>query len=61
MSAAFENIERFGYVDGKAFPELGNITNKFLIAEAISRVTDGENADTVAKEQAKKMRDAIKE
>jgi multiple sugar transport system substrate-binding protein len=61
VSAAFENIERFGYVDGKAFPELGNITNKFLIAEAISRVTDGESADTVAKEQAKKMRDAIKE
>lgn len=61
VSAAFENIERFGYVDGKAFPELGNITNKFLIAEAISRVTDGESADTVAKEQAKKMRDAIEE
>ncbi|WP_266081452.1 ABC transporter substrate-binding protein [Haladaptatus caseinilyticus] len=61
VSAAFENIERFGYVDGKSFPKLGNITNKYLIAEAISRVTDGEDAKTVATEQAEKMRQAIKE
>ncbi|WP_435156637.1 ABC transporter substrate-binding protein [Haladaptatus sp. DFWS20] len=61
VSAAFENIERFGYFDGKAFPELGNITNKLLVAEAISRVTDGEDAKTVATEQAEKMRKAVEE
>ncbi|WP_411968834.1 ABC transporter substrate-binding protein [Haloferax sp. YSSS75] len=61
ISNGFENIERFGYVGGKSFPELGNITNKFLIAEAVSRVTSGEDAQTVANEQAEKMRQAIQE
>lgn len=59
VSAGFENIERFGYVDGKSFPELGQITNKFLIAEAVVRVTSGEDPETVASEQAEKMRSAI--
>lgn len=60
ISKAFENIERFGYVDGKAFPELGKITNQLLIAEAVTRVASGKDAATVAKEQAKKMRKALK-
>jgi multiple sugar transport system substrate-binding protein len=59
ISGAFENIERFGYVEGKSFPKLGQITNKYLIAEAVSRVAGGDDAATVAKEQAKKMREAI--
>lgn len=59
ISSAFENIERFGYVDGKAFPKLGQITNKYLIAEAVSRVASGADAATVAKEQAEKMRDVL--
>jgi multiple sugar transport system substrate-binding protein len=61
ISAAFENIERFGYVNGKAFPELGKITNKFLVAEAITRVVKGESAQKVANEQADKMRQLLKE
>jgi multiple sugar transport system substrate-binding protein len=61
ISNGFENIERFGYVNGKSFPELGKITNKTLIAEAVSRVTSGEDAQTVATEQAEKMRTAIQE
>lgn len=60
ISAGFKNIERFGYVNGKAFPKLGDITSQFLIAEAVSRVTSGEDPQTVASEQAEKMRSAIK-
>ncbi|WP_254546665.1 ABC transporter substrate-binding protein [Halomarina pelagica] len=59
VSDAFENIERFGYVEGKAFPELGKITNEYLIAEAVSRVAGGEDAATVAREQAEEMRRVV--
>lgn len=59
ISEAFKNIERFGYVDGKSFPQLGQLTNKYLIAEAVVRVASGDDAATVAKEQAQKMRDVL--
>lgn len=59
ISDAFANIERFGYVAGKSFPKLGQITNRYLIAEAVSRVAGGDDAATVAKEQAQKMRDVL--
>ena len=52
-------MERFGTVNGNNFPEYGQITSQFLIAEAVRRVIDGESADTVAKEQAEKMRQEI--
>ncbi|WP_129113735.1 ABC transporter substrate-binding protein [Halegenticoccus tardaugens] len=61
ISGAFENIERFGYVNGEVFPEFGEITNQFHVAEAVSRVTDGEDAQTVASEQAEKMRQTLSE
>lgn len=61
ISAGFQNIERFGYVNGKAFPEFGKITNQFLVAQAVSRVTSGEDPETVATEQAEKMRELLSE
>jgi multiple sugar transport system substrate-binding protein len=61
ISSGFENIERFGYVNGKSFPKLGKITNKTLVAEAVSRVTSGDDPKTVATEQAEKMRSAVQE
>lgn len=59
ISDAFANIERFGYVDGTSFPKFGQITNKFLVAEAVSRVASGADAASVAKEQARKMREVV--
>jgi len=61
ISSGFANIERFGYAEGQAFPELGQITNQLLISEAISRVTSGEDPETVASEQAEEMRSTISE
>ncbi|XVH31903.1 ABC transporter substrate-binding protein [Haloferacaceae archaeon DSL9] len=60
VSGAFETIERFGYVDGQMFPEFGEITSRFLVAEAVVRVSEGEDPRTVADEQAEKMREAIR-
>jgi multiple sugar transport system substrate-binding protein len=59
ISGAFENIERFGYVDGQMFPEYSEISSRFLVAEAVQRVSDGDDPETVAEEQAEQMRDAI--
>lgn len=52
-------LKRFGTVDGKSFTGYGEITSNLLISEAVTRVIKGENAQTVAEEQAEKMRDAI--
>lgn len=59
ISGAFETMERFGYVDGEMFPEFSEITSRFLVAEAVQRVSDGDDPETVAEEQAEQMRDAI--
>jgi multiple sugar transport system substrate-binding protein len=59
VSEAFANIERFGYIDGKSFPKLGQLTNQYLIVEAVSRVAGGADAATVAREQAQKMREVL--
>ncbi|WP_306059802.1 ABC transporter substrate-binding protein [Natronococcus wangiae] len=59
ISGAFETMERFGYVDGEMFPEFSEITSRFLVAEAVRRVSDGDDAQTVAEEQAEQMRDVV--
>ena len=59
ISGAFDTIERFGYVDGQLIPEYSEITSRFLVAESIQRVIDGDDANTVVEEQAEAMRDAI--
>lgn len=57
ISGAFDTIERFGYVDGKMIPEFGEITNRSLVAQAVRRVSEGEEAQSVAEDVAGKMRD----
>lgn len=57
ISGAFDNIERFGYVDGKMIPKFGEITNRSLVAQAVRRVSEGEDAQAVAEDVAGKMRD----
>ena len=59
ISGAFDNIERFGYVDGQMIPEFGEITNRSLVAQAVRRVSEGEDAQTVADDVATQMRDVI--
>ncbi|WP_312908955.1 ABC transporter substrate-binding protein [Natronosalvus caseinilyticus] len=59
ISGAFDNIERFGYVDGQMIPEFGDITSRTLVAKAVRRVSEGEDAQTVADEVAEEMRDVI--
>lgn len=59
ISGAFDNIERFGYVDGQMIPAFGEITNRNLVAQAVRRVSEGENAQSVAADVASQMRDVI--
>ncbi|MFC7116568.1 ABC transporter substrate-binding protein [Natronoarchaeum sp. GCM10025703] len=59
ISGAFDNIERFGYVDGQMIPAFGDITSRSLIAQAVRRVSEGEDAQTVADDVASEMRDVI--
>ncbi len=59
VSNASANIDRFGVVNGKSFPALGRITDEFLIAEAVVRVTSGEDPAKVATEVAEEMREAV--
>jgi len=59
ISGAFDNIERFGYVDGQMIPAFGEITSRSLVAQAVRRVSEGEDARTVADDVASQMRDVI--
>ncbi|SNZ12452.1 carbohydrate ABC transporter substrate-binding protein, CUT1 family [Natronoarchaeum philippinense] len=59
ISGAFDNIERFGYVDGQMIPAFGEITNRSLVAQAVRRVSEGEDAETVATDVADQMRNVI--
>ncbi|MFB6103618.1 MAG: ABC transporter substrate-binding protein [Halobacteriaceae archaeon] len=56
---AIENMERFGFRGGNVFPEIGQITGQFLITDAIRKVIDGDDPQTVASNTADSMRDAI--
>jgi multiple sugar transport system substrate-binding protein len=59
LPAAIGSIQRFGFVDGKVFPEIGQITGDFMITDAIREVIDGGNAEEVAKTYADEMRSVI--
>lgn len=59
LPEANSNIEYFGVRDGSPLVEIGPIVGNFLIAEAANRVVEGDDAQTVAEEQADKMRDRL--
>jgi len=60
ISSALGNMDRFDVVDGKLLPEFGQITSSSLVAEAVNRVTiKDHDPETVATEQAEKMRNAL--
>jgi multiple sugar transport system substrate-binding protein len=59
ISSALDNVQRFGFVDGQSVPAFGQIASERLVAEAVVRVYEGEDAQTVVSEQAEEMRQAI--
>ncbi|NHN46449.1 extracellular solute-binding protein [Halostella sp. JP-L12] len=60
ISSALGNMDRFDFVDGKLLPEFGQVTSNSLVAEAVNRVMIKEHdPETVANEQAEKMRNAL--
>lgn len=57
---AMDNMERFDLVEGTLIPEYGNITSQNLVAEAVNRVViQGDDPQTVADEQAQRMREVL--
>lgn len=60
ISSALGNMERFDVVEGTLLPEFGQISSQSLVAEAVNRVViKGDDPQTVATEQAEKMRSAL--
>lgn len=60
ISSALGNMERFDFVGGRLLPEFGQISSQSLVSQAVNRVAiKGHDPDTVAKEQARKMRNAL--
>lgn len=60
ISSALGNMERFDVVEGRLLPEFGQITSQSLVSEAVNRVViKGDDPETVATEQAEKMRNAL--
>lgn len=60
ISSALGNMERFDVVDGTLLPEFGQISSQSLVSEAVNRVViSGDDPETVATEQAEKMRKAL--
>jgi multiple sugar transport system substrate-binding protein len=57
--AAVEYGDEMGIVNGTPVPALGTIQANSLIGEACFRIAEGDAPDTVAKEQAQKMREAL--
>jgi multiple sugar transport system substrate-binding protein len=56
---SIEAMERFGRRGDQVFPEIGDITGNFLIADAIQAVIDGEEPETAASNAAEEMRNTI--
>jgi multiple sugar transport system substrate-binding protein len=60
ISSALGNMERFDFVEGTLLPEFGTISSNNLVSEAVNRVAiKGHDPETVANEQAEKMRNAL--
>lgn len=60
ISSALGNMERFDVVEGTLLPEFGQISSQSLVSEAVNRVViKGDAPQTVATEQAEKMRNAL--
>ncbi|AZR73806.1 hypothetical protein BBF96_10660 [Anoxybacter fermentans] len=62
IAAGLDNIGKFGYVNGKVFPEIGKITSQFIIGQAIMKMTEnGWSAEEAAKWAQKEMEQAVRQ
>jgi multiple sugar transport system substrate-binding protein len=60
IASGLNNIGKFGYVDGKVFPEIGNITSQFIVGQTIMRMTEsGWSAERAAEWGQEEMEDAL--
>jgi len=60
IAQAFENIGKFGYVEGRVFPKIGNITSQFIVGSTIMKMTEnGWEAERAAEWGHEEMQDAL--
>ena len=60
IASGLNSIGKFGYVGGKVFPEIGNITSQFIVGQTIMRMTEsGWTAEEAAEWGQKEMEDAL--
>lgn len=60
IAKAFDNIGKFGYVEGRVFPKIGNITSQFIVGSTIMKMTEnGWDAERAAEWGHKEMQDAL--
>jgi len=60
IASGLNSIGKFGYVGGKVFPEIGNITSQFIVGQTIMRMTEsGWTAEEAAEWGQEEMEDAL--
>lgn len=60
IAKSFENIGKFGYVEGKVFPKIGQITSQFIVGQTIMKMTEnGWSAERAAEWGHEEMEDAL--
>jgi len=60
IAKAFDSIGKFGYVEGRVFPKIGNITSQFIVGQTIMRMTEnGWTAERAAEWGHEEMQDAL--
>ncbi|SFL53672.1 ABC transporter substrate-binding protein [Halanaerobium salsuginis] len=60
IAGGLDSIGKFGYVAGKVFPEIGNITSQFIVGQTIMKMTEnGWTAEKAAEWGQKEMEEAI--
>lgn len=60
IAGGLDSIGKFGYVGGKVFPEIGNITSQFIVGQTIMKMTEsGWTAEKAAEWGQKEMEEAL--
>lgn len=60
IAESFDNIGKFGYVEGKVFPKIGQITSQFIVGQTIMKMTEnGWSAERAAEWGHEEMQDAL--
>ena len=60
IASGLNSIGKFGYVEGKVFPKIGNITSQFIVGQTIMRMTERDwSAERAAEWGHNEMQDAL--